>query len=534
MMANALNMRLTNVAQYLPGKGKTGTVWDSSKVPYQKMTVGSFVPIVWLGNLNSGLTWFADSDQGWWPSAKKAAIEIVRTPQTVELVVNLAVEAAELTAPRKIEFGLNVNPVRAVNESRGSANVFGFLKETGRWDPKVTPSQSFARRYPDNIELNRKYTTAVHGFGEIFSPYTEMSWEDFWKAEGDYFREEWYDEEEGGNVLKCESSNDCLLYWTERWIQDAKLDGYYFDNIFCRLNYNTHAGSAYRLPDGRIQPGYDLWGMRSHLKRIRTVFEKYRDPVRIVIHNTEFQFGPIMGFADLAMGGERPTPTGGGRDFMDMYPRDHMDVMYNVPLWGYRLSNLYHFNPKTFLTPGGEYDEVAAFKAHRTAMAAHLVHGVEFFQGINYQPFLMNRYKQLKKMPGEFEFIPSWQAEGRFRIEGNDPNLDVAVWKKDDVLLVVAANYAKKGAMARVWIDFPKLIRLPGKLESRTIMDLETEALPQGLMELQASKEFPRLGGQDHGHNTLNMANILRFKIEPRDFRAFLLINLPPAQGAGF
>ena len=72
-MVNGFNMRLSNHAGLLPGNGKPGILWKSTEMPFQRMTVGSFVPIVHLGNLNSGLTWFADSDQGWWPSEKKPA-----------------------------------------------------------------------------------------------------------------------------------------------------------------------------------------------------------------------------------------------------------------------------------------------------------------------------------------------------------------------------------------------------------------------------------------------------------------------------
>lgn len=541
-IANALNMRLSNVAGTIPDKGKVGTVWDSTKVPYQKMTVGSFVPFMWIGNLSSGITWFADSDEGWWPTNKHPAIEIVRTKDNrVNLVFNIASEPVEFSEPREIEFGLNVNPVRPHSDHRGSRMTFGYLVETGRWDPKQSKGKVFARRYPEDLELNKKYIDATHKYNEIFAPYTEMSYADFMPKARDYFEEEWNIGGMKHSPFFTKSSNDHLLYWTKRWIDDAGLDGYYFDNIFHRLNWNLNCGTAYKLPDGRIQPGYNTWGMRDQIKRIRTVLQETHPdtPTRICIHNTRFQFAPIMAFADLAMGGEMATPSANNPnagDFMDMYPRDFMDVMYNVPLWGYRLSHLYHFRNRTYTDEMGEYDREKAKKVHRSAMATMLVHGVEFFQGIDYKNFLTSKFRLLKKLPGgPLKFIPSWKANGLFRIEGNAKDLDVAIYKKKDVLLIIVANYSKHVKRARIWVDFPKLIDMPGKMETRGVYDFETLEFPGYLTEKNAPEKFPRIGSFQAGHNIMHQSNTLRIKVEPHDFRAILFINQPlGGRGAGF
>ncbi len=536
-MANGLNMRLSNIAGTLPKGDKNGVAWQSAEMPYQEMTTGSFVPIIWLGNLNSGMTWFADNDKGWWPSDKKPAAEIVRRQDGgVDLILNIASAPVEFSTPREIVFGFNVNPVRKPTPHIPSSTTFGFLKETGRWDPKKTPARSvFAQRYPENPELNKKYAALVHKYNGIYAPYTEMSYEDFFPEDGRYFKEEW---DTGGTsfggVFFGKSSNDALLYMTKKWIEDCGLDGYYFDNVFNRLNWNTHYGTAYQLPDGRIQPGYNLWGMRSQIKRIRTLLQiEGREPSRICIHNTRFQFAPIMGFADLAMGGEMPTPSGdnpGTGDFMEMYPRDFMDVMYNQPLWGYKLSHLYHFKNNSYLNDLGEYDRDKAMKVHRSAMATMLVHGVEFFQGIDNKSFLMGKFQVLNKLPGgNLEFIPSWQAGGLFKLM-SDKDLDVAIYKKQDALLIIVANYSKNIQTARVWLDFPRLIRASAKGEQRVVWDFETFEFPTGVIAekgIPKEEQMPHIGDLQSGDNILHQDNILEVKVEPRDFRAILIMNLP-------
>ncbi|MCX7935042.1 MAG: hypothetical protein N3A66_07260, partial [Planctomycetota bacterium] len=518
-MANGVNMRQSNQAGLLPGAGQIGRVWDSRSVKAQKMTVGSFVPIVHVGNLSSGITWFADSDQGWWPSDKEPAIEIVRTDKgTVEMLCNLAAEPATLDKPRTIVFGLCVAPVRKVSYYRATAHTigFGFEQESGRWDPAKTRERVYARVYPDDVEKFRKWVEDLHASHQLEKCYVENTSADYWAQEFAYFASEW-------QSPFCRSAADNKLYWTERFIQDTALDGYYFDNLFCRLYHDPAVTSAYRLPDGRVQPGYDLWDMRQFLRRIRVIFEKYRNPTAIVFHNTDFQFGPAMAYADLVMGGENPLPSLGTPDYMDMWRRDWMDVMYNQPLWGYALSHLFHFPADTFKDELGEYDRAAAWKAFRAMQASMLVHGVEFWHGLEYRSNLMGRYRLFKALPGEMEFIPSWQARGRFKVANNDPDIDVAVYRKPKALLIIAANYAKQAKRAEVWFDFPNLLAKPEGLEHRSLYDLETFEMPGFVV-----KE----GGWPHF--TVNQPAHLSFEIAPRDFRVYLLVNEPPAQGAGF
>ncbi len=513
------SMRQSNRAGKLPGAGTIGTVWKSSDVPGQNMTVGSFVPIVHLGNLNSGITWFADSDQGWWPSNKKPAIEIIRCKDgTVELVCNLASEAVELSSPRKIVFGLCTVPVRAVTPYRTTAHTigFGYIQESGRWDPKKTPGSVYARVYPDDPSKMRKWVDDLHANGHLEKCYVENTSADYWSQEYEYFAPEW-------NSPFTKTAADNKLYWTEKFIRDCEIDGYYFDNVFTRLYTDPTVTSAYLLPDGRIQPGYDLWTGRDYFRRMRVIFEKYRNPTAMVIHNTDFQFAPICGYADLVMGGENPTPIPGGPDFMDMWPREWMDVMYNQYLWGYSLSHLYHYGWDAFKDDLGEYDKKAAWKGHRTAMATMINHGVEFFSGIEYNAYDMPAYKMFKSLPGEMEFLPSWKTKDLIKCD--NPNIDVAIYRKSDALLILVTNYGKNNAQnLQISFDFPKLLPVSKELiRGRELFDLEGITDTFGILDPGG----PRAGATIHPAK-------LRVDVAAHDWRGFILLNSVPAQGIGF
>ncbi len=550
-MTVGANMRQSVQAGYLPGANTTGRVWDSTSVKAQNMTVGSFVPVVHLGNRASGITWFADNDQGWWPSEKTPAIEIVRTKEgPVELVLNLMSEPAELTEPRTIEFGLCVVPTRRVSEYKNSPNVFGGSQESGRWDPTLNPDsvQAHTRYYPDDIGKWKTFYDTHQHYNEFPMPYFDnINFNVYFKAEHDYFGYEWGHKAavKVPGALACGANSDLRLYWFDRWNKEGGLNGIYIDDMFVRPFWNTWSGTAYTLPDGRIQPGYDMWGNREFVKRLRMMLETSgRDPVTICIHNTDFQFAPILTFADNALGGENPLPRGDTPDFMDLkyYQRDLLDVNWNPSLWGYHMTHLYHFDPKSFTTETGEPDPERALKVHRGAMAALLTRGVEFFEGLRGQgegklDGLSASVAMLKSLGGGLEFIPAWDQRGLFRLESKDPNLDIAVYRNDQAVIVIVANYGKKPTRANVWIDLPKLMKLAGPMERRRVLDLETLAQPKSGdvtgpsapdKNYRIGDFFPNAAPLMHEPGTFSVA------VQARDFRAIVFVNLPTVQGAAF
>jgi hypothetical protein len=505
-MANGINMRQSNQAGYIPGQGKVGRVWDSTSVKTQSMTVGSFVPIVHVGNVASGITWFANSDEGWWPNDNTPAIEIDRTKDgNVELVLNIASEKVSFSTPREIVFGLCTLPTRDPSDCTGNNFTFGWEKESGRWDPAKNAERVYGRCYPDDIEKSKAWNKNIQSYGGVARPYIENSPADFWKDEYSYFEPEWSDS------TFYPSATDNRIYWTTRWVKDAPFNGYYTDNVFNHRVMDPVVSSAYYLPDGRIQPGYMLWEQRDFYRRLRVTFDKYMgDRASIVVHNTDFQFAPVCCYADLAMGGENPLPGTGTPDFMDMWPRDWMDINYNQPMLGYKVSHLYHYGG--MLNDLGEWDKDLSMKGHRTTMASMLVRGVEFFQGLNYESFLKARFQMFKAMPGKTEFIPSWKSNGLFKALGDDKDIEVALYKKDEAVLVIVTNYSKQASRAVIELNQDRLLPKPKPWKQRQYLDFET-------------LEFPGWIFND---------GPMKIDVAPRDFRAILIWNAPPAMGNGF
>ncbi len=533
-MTCGLNMRLSCHAGRIPAG--PGQVWTSKEVPAQKMTKGSFVPIVWLGNRSCGLTWFAEGDRDWWVDDDKPALEIVRRKDGgADLFIHFAANGGILDRKRTIEFGLNINPVRKLSEHRQSALTFGYYRERGLWVPGKSKRHEFALRYPQSPEKSRALSNFFHQFGEIYAPYTEMTDMDIPEDEAEYFAAEFRGRQL--MVFPTKTFTEAAVYWSEKAMRECGIDGYYFDNLFLRMSDSPANSRAYYLEDGRIQGAYCIWAWRDHIRRLRVLAEKNLGPgkFRLCIHNTRFQFAPVMGFADLAMGGEMETPRMGTPDFMAMYPRDFMEVMYNPGLWGYKLSHLYHFDYHSYRDRYGNWDKGAADKVHRSAVGTMLLHGVEFFHNLEYRRNLdlLTKYRLFKKLAGKsLQFIPWWESSDFFQMLSSPDKCGVSAWKSKNGLLFVLTNFSEKEQIIRTCVDFPKMLDVPQSGDVRMVLDFETMSPPGHIFEkqLQVPNKFP--GNTPERQSMIK--NIMRVKVPPRDFRLIYVHNTAPAHGVQF
>ncbi len=84
---------------------------NSMPVPSNGLTL-PFVPIVWLGNTEAGLQWFAETDKGWKPANPRKAIEIVRRGNECVMIIHYQDNSERWTKDKWIQFGLMASPVK--------------------------------------------------------------------------------------------------------------------------------------------------------------------------------------------------------------------------------------------------------------------------------------------------------------------------------------------------------------------------------------------------------------------------------------
>ena len=133
---------------------------------------------------------------------------------------------------------------------------------------------------------------------------------------------------------KCDYNNtptasyqDFLLYWNRKLVREG-LDGIYYDNIRDWHNPNPVTGPAYLMESGKMQPYFDIFDMRTLIKR--TAVMLYQEGKNIfdgrplfVLHMTSTNLAPFTSLGSIALDWEDKF---GAMDFQDRFTEDYIKV----------------------------------------------------------------------------------------------------------------------------------------------------------------------------------------------------------------
>lgn len=164
-----------------------GVVWDSGRLlpmADNREQWGSFVPIVYAGNGDKGIWWFAEENRDWTMSKDLPAVQYVRTKDGVELRINIFAAPTKLTSPRNIHFAFLVDPVKPAIDNRKwvwfkdekhryASSITGWRRwgrsTDGYWmeDPDYTALDEFVRGTDAHLDKPRVYP------GPTATSYTE-------------------------------------------------------------------------------------------------------------------------------------------------------------------------------------------------------------------------------------------------------------------------------------------------------------------------------------------------------------------------
>ncbi len=320
--------------RFLP-KNKRGQLWNSQSIDGQPMVVGSFIPYLWLGNTTGGLCWFADSDQGWVPNNSVPAIEVRRdTAESTDLVLNFISKPFTISKPRTISFAFQATPVKPIQlgwrmdtwwtndsfqdwaqiESQGHAGNMGLIFSSLPFP--LNPSTS-----KQMVEARHKETNAhIFGVSKYRAnavPYFEhINMGEQFVPELTYFGDEWRTQVTRG-LSYGQTLQDFMVYHVSQWVRDSGIDGFYIDNVSPIADNNIEAGRGYRLPNGRIQPAYQIFDTRRYFLRMRAALAEQGKHGKLVLHITNHLIAPWIGACDIALDGEDHV----------IYPESHKDFM---------------------------------------------------------------------------------------------------------------------------------------------------------------------------------------------------------------
>jgi hypothetical protein len=432
-------------------KEKLGTVWDCRKVDSQPMLLGSFIPYLWVGNPEVGLSWFADTDRGWVPSDKTPAIELVRTANSLDMVFNLISEAFTVDAPRTILFAFQASPAKALTGAWRTNKWWcghTFPWGGGNWVYPDGKGSCIWQSRPNTTipELCRKKADEVHKHGGLAVPYFEYNTMSD-NGEQHYFGEAW--KASSGPLWYGKSLTDYIIWNMDDWIKSSDIDGWYLDNVRPVYCDNIDAGRGYRLPDGRVQPEFNIFTMREFFLRLRAVFYENGKESVIVNHMTNNMILPWNAPVDLAYDGEHHViyPEM-GKDFMDFWTLERLRT--DVPeTWGVNINFMREYQ--------GQWEKEAMRKAMRAYNGAVLMHDA-LPTGNSAtdqdQRALIAVRERFGIGDSDVRFIGYWKRDAGLTCPTKDVYL--AAWVKPGKVLLEVVNWGET-ASADVRLDLKKL-----------------------------------------------------------------------------
>lgn len=432
---------------YGPMPAGRGKIWDCISLGDATMTKGSFVPYVWIGSPVGGLAWFADSDAGWVPSDTTPAIEIHR-PQDgqVELVLNLVSETFTLDAPRTLTFGLQASPAKALHDGWRAEKWWcgDTFKEYARKGDIIWSSTPFPDR--KHVAESQRLAAEQHEHGRPAVPYFIHSVLPRHLPEMVDLFDEWTTNDgEYGSKALCyrESLNDFMVHKWGGWAHECAIDGYYVDNMRPIDCNKIEHGCGYRLPDGRVQPTYSMFGTREYFLRSRAAILEERPESKLVLHMTNAMILPWIGAADVAYDGEHhviyPRMK---KDFMDFWPLDRVRV--DVPAgWGTAVNFMHEYQ--------GEWDQANLYRVMRAYIGEVALHDV--LPTGNHNGHAGHFIKQREAFgigDKDVRFLGYWQPDTGLAVAGQDVKL--GGWLKPEKMLLMVVNFGERQD-ARVTID---------------------------------------------------------------------------------
>lgn len=216
-----------------------GVVWNSAKAARNSI-VGNYVPYIWVGAQERGLSVFGDNDAGWIVDDKTSCQEIVRGADgTMELRLHLIQSPSSWSEPRKITVGFLATPIKPMPKDwrLWTVGARGLVKVPGQYAQGFFGAGYYwgtQTPYSDLAPRNQDFSI-YHEFAKTMQT---------GKVDAD-FRARWL---KGYTLPEGEKGQKLLQTYTDH-IDTAFSMASNRNNGF--LVYTNSKGARYDLPDGQ-------------------------------------------------------------------------------------------------------------------------------------------------------------------------------------------------------------------------------------------------------------------------------------------
>lgn len=457
-------------------KRRPGVIFDSNDLDDVKVDRYKYAPYMHVGDYHRGLAWFIDNDRNWVYDAGKApSMELVVTEKEKYLRLNILAKPTDLTEPLQIRFYLLANPLKPLPKdwrtwviaNNGMTNDVERHSAHRFWWHWSEYADSF-KPYPGlgepgkPLDPNAPHETGKHALAN------NLRYEDWaGKFKGDKLRhipfinfgtpggcpawsQETMVQPYTWKLHNNRATQDYMLYWLERCVQDIGISGVYVDEPYVETySYNILAGdAAYVRADGTRGLGYRFMEARDYIRRLKQMFSEHGIDYSVWIHSTNYKALPVLTFADISMDGEHPQIWVTEFDNYHAFYNPAMSRGYLAsPQFGFVGSQMYH----SFTDPKKPNTFAQLYGKTRSYLAVTLPYGVlpqtatfsrelDRTQDIRYAFGIFDDGIEDLNLGDEAQWLPgaSFAPEG-LKVSGN---LNTA---KNRALLYTSAPWAQTG-----------------------------------------------------------------------------------------
>jgi hypothetical protein len=285
----------------IPAEQK-GIIWESASSRPVTNLIGSFNPLLYLGNPDRGLWWMADSDQGWVLDDAKSATTIERLADGAVRMNQWFVNTPTvLKQPFTISFLVQAAPAKPLPSgwreiAWGPQIVYGGATWSDGYYTFSYDTPEQWKEYAKWEYANRPVYTATNVYGQAVPGFQTYAGE--WREKGgdsntsnltvnpqieSLFPDKVYKSAAGISVPGdferrvgeyedlCDmapSLIDCRLYCYEQGVKYAKLPGYWWDMDSLWCSHKSELGFGYVRSNGKRQGGFNYTAMRDMFKRM--------------------------------------------------------------------------------------------------------------------------------------------------------------------------------------------------------------------------------------------------------------------------
>ena len=455
--------------------GLTGVVTD-------KLRQFKFFPVMWLGNQEQGLCWFAESSNSWKTKQPKP-ISIIKANNRVTIEINLA-DVLQQGESLTFDFGLLATPVKPL-PSNYPLNTFGnsYAVKLNREKPKAPTSYSIIYTGPlgegffdlpldpklpkEDLKKLKSLVEQAHSNNSKCIPYMDPNLIPDEYPEAEAFKDEWqiipecplnYDKSGKKHILHwfCPASDSTRFFaWkVKNMISQSDIDGLYFD-----FGQPRPCGNKLHGCDGR----YPLLAMREFYRGVAlAMLDANKKDYLLVVHNSESIPIPSFTFVTHIFDGEHFRQQSSdtlhdGKDALDTLTITDFAAEFSSLPWGVTASIYMPTDPLLPQFGGGKEDaELYRFRMTKAFMAGTLIH--------NSIPALtrghFGLFDKLIRIYDEFgvpkaEFIPYWRNQDAVKtVSGKDIYVSLYKHAGKPEILAVISHVGKEHIDQEVVIEF--------------------------------------------------------------------------------